>query len=602
MTRYAPVDPKQSFPALEEERPRALARGRHLRAPAPPSARARRSGASTRARRPPTASPAPTTSSRASSRTSTRATRRCAATTCPRKARLGLPRPAGRARGREGARDLLEGGDRGVRDRRVQRALPRVGLPLRRRLEPADRADRLLDRPRRPLRDDDNDYIESVWWSLRQIWDADRLYQGHKVVPYCPRCGTALSSHEVAQGYQDVVDPSVYVRLPVTDAGADLGPLEPGDNLLVWTTTPWTLISHAAVAVGPEIEYVARPRGRRRRGLRRRRARSPSGCSARAPRCSRAFPARRSRASATRRPSPTSRGEDFGPLGHTVLLARLRHDRGRHRPRPHRARLRRGRLPARRAVRDDAAEPGPARRHASTSASPTSRASSSTTTTRRSSRRFAQRAAVPRASTTSTPTRTAGAATRRSSTTRSRAGTSARPRSATGCSPRTSGSAGTPSTSSTAASASGWRATSTGRSRASATGARRCRSGSARARTATSASAPARSPTCASAARGEVPRGPAPPLHRRGRARLRELRRRDAPRRRGDRRLVRLGRDAVRAVPLPVRERGGVRASASRPTSSARRSTRPAAGSTRSSPSRCCCSTRPTTATASASA
>ena len=61
-----------------------------------------------------------------------------------------------------------------------------------------------------------DDYIESVWWALRQIWDAGRLYQGHKVVPYCPRCGTALSSHEVAQGYQDVVDPSVYVRLPVT--------------------------------------------------------------------------------------------------------------------------------------------------------------------------------------------------------------------------------------------------------------------------------------------------------------------------------------------------------------------------------------------------
>ena len=57
-----------------------------------------------------------------------------------------------------------------------------------------------------------NDYIESVWWSLRQIWDEGRLYEGHKVVPYCPRCGTALSSHEVAQGYADVEDPSVYVR------------------------------------------------------------------------------------------------------------------------------------------------------------------------------------------------------------------------------------------------------------------------------------------------------------------------------------------------------------------------------------------------------
>ena len=66
-------------------------------------------------------------------------------------------------------------------------------------------------------------YIESVWWSLRKIWDDGRLYQGHKVVPYCPRCGTALSSHEVAQGYEDVEDPSVYVKLPVRDPDAASG-------------------------------------------------------------------------------------------------------------------------------------------------------------------------------------------------------------------------------------------------------------------------------------------------------------------------------------------------------------------------------------------
>jgi isoleucyl-tRNA synthetase len=106
----------------------------------------------------------------------------------------------------------------------------------------------------------DNDYIESVWWALRRIWDSDRLYSGHRVVPYCPRCGTALSSHEVASGYKDVEDPSVYVRLPVTEpAPSDEipeSPLQPGDQLLVWTTTPWTLISNAAVAAGKEIEYV----------------------------------------------------------------------------------------------------------------------------------------------------------------------------------------------------------------------------------------------------------------------------------------------------------------------------------------------------------
>jgi isoleucyl-tRNA synthetase len=109
-----------------------------------------------------------------------------------------------------------------------------------------------------------NEYIESVWWSLRRIWDDGRLYEGHKVVPYCPRCGTALSSHEVALGYKDVEDPAVYVKLPIRSVPpGDERPetaLQEGDQLLVWTTTPWTLISNAAVAVGPEIEYVrARP-------------------------------------------------------------------------------------------------------------------------------------------------------------------------------------------------------------------------------------------------------------------------------------------------------------------------------------------------------
>jgi isoleucyl-tRNA synthetase len=106
-------------------------------------------------------------------------------------------------------------------------------------------------------------YIESVWWSLRKIWDDGRLYQGHKVVPYCPRCGTALSSHEVTYegSYRDVTDPSVYVKLPVREPAPE-SPLEPGDQLVVWTTTPWTLISNAAVAVGPDIDYArVRPQG-----------------------------------------------------------------------------------------------------------------------------------------------------------------------------------------------------------------------------------------------------------------------------------------------------------------------------------------------------
>jgi isoleucyl-tRNA synthetase len=94
-------------------------------------------------------------------------------------------------------------------------------------------------------------YVESVWWSLKQVFDKGLLVQDHRVTPYCPRCGTGLSDHEVAQGYYDVTDPSVFVRFPVTS-----GPLaELGAALLVWTTTPWTLISNTAVAVHPDVTY-----------------------------------------------------------------------------------------------------------------------------------------------------------------------------------------------------------------------------------------------------------------------------------------------------------------------------------------------------------
>jgi len=106
-----------------------------------------------------------------------------------------------------------------------------------------------LDDPYVTLEDD---YIESVWWSLKQLWDKGRLYEGHKVVPYCPRCGTALSSHEVALGYEDVKDPSIYVRFPLLgDDGS-----ESGESLLVWTTTPWTLPGNVAVAAAPEVTYM----------------------------------------------------------------------------------------------------------------------------------------------------------------------------------------------------------------------------------------------------------------------------------------------------------------------------------------------------------
>ena len=98
-----------------------------------------------------------------------------------------------------------------------------------------------------------NDYIESVWQLLKQIWDKGLIYQGYKVVPYDPRIGATLSSHEVAQGYREVEDPSVFVRFPVQG--------EKSTYFLVWTTTPWTLPSNLLLAVHPDVEYVWVKRG-----------------------------------------------------------------------------------------------------------------------------------------------------------------------------------------------------------------------------------------------------------------------------------------------------------------------------------------------------
>ncbi|GAI23946.1 unnamed protein product, partial [marine sediment metagenome] len=94
----------------------------------------------------------------------------------------------------------------------------------------------------------DNEYIESLWWILKQIWDKGLLYQDYKVVPYCPRCGTSLSSHEVAQGYQTVTEESITVKFELVD--------ESGTYVLAWTTTPWTLPGNVALAVNPDIDYI----------------------------------------------------------------------------------------------------------------------------------------------------------------------------------------------------------------------------------------------------------------------------------------------------------------------------------------------------------
>ena len=92
-----------------------------------------------------------------------------------------------------------------------------------------------------------NEFIESVWWIFSEIWKKGLIYEGSKVVPYCGRCGTALSSHEVAQGYEDITEDSIYVRFALKDKPLDL---------LAWTTTPWTLISNVGLAVGDHLDYV----------------------------------------------------------------------------------------------------------------------------------------------------------------------------------------------------------------------------------------------------------------------------------------------------------------------------------------------------------
>lgn len=94
----------------------------------------------------------------------------------------------------------------------------------------------------------ENNYIESVWWALKQMWEKELLYKGHRVTPYCPRCGTALSSHEVAQGYKDVKEATAFVKFKLKG--------EENKYILAWTTTPWTLPSNVALAVNQKYDYV----------------------------------------------------------------------------------------------------------------------------------------------------------------------------------------------------------------------------------------------------------------------------------------------------------------------------------------------------------
>ena len=90
--------------------------------------------------------------------------------------------------------------------------------------------------------------MESIWWVFKQLWERDLVYEGHKILPYCPRCATPLSNFEANQGYEEVEDPSITVRFRSTD--------EPNLWYLAWTTTPWTLPSNLALAVGSDLDYV----------------------------------------------------------------------------------------------------------------------------------------------------------------------------------------------------------------------------------------------------------------------------------------------------------------------------------------------------------
>ena len=257
--------------------------------------------------------------------------------------RVGHPRPPRRGRGREAARHQLQARDRGLRHRRVQRALPRLRVRVHEDWQAL--TERIgfwvdLDRAYRTL---DPTYIETVWWALKKIADKGLLYEGYKVVCCWPHGGTALSSHEVALGYKDVIDPSLYVRLPVVEDG---GPVQRGDELLVWTTTPWTLVANAAIAVDPELTYVrredGRPRGtgRARGGTRRARARrGRAGARSRS--------RRRAGRGALRAAVPVPGRPGVGGSAGTRCCSLTSSRRRRHGHRAHGDRLRRGRLPAR---------------------------------------------------------------------------------------------------------------------------------------------------------------------------------------------------------------------------------------------------------------
>ncbi len=355
------------------------------------------------------------------------------------------------------ARLQLEARDRGVRPRGVRRAAAARSSSSRPRSSPAGciRLGQWMDWG--------NDYftfsdtnIEYIWRFLKIVNERGWLYLGHRATAWCPRCGTSLSQHELTQSgvYQEKSDPSLFVRFPLLD--------RPGESVVIWTTTPWTLPANVAAAVNPEGEYGLRENGewvlasrfpddtfvRRVPGLGARRAALRGAV-------------RQPRAGRGRRASgrPVGRG-----------LAR-----GGHRDRPYRDRLRPRGLRARPLARAADAHARSTRRATSTTTTAGCTGSRRSRPPTRSSATSPSAASSSRPARTCTTTRTAGAATRRSSTASPTTGSSRSRACGPGCSRRTRRSSGCPSTW-----ASGWTtgcATwATGTSRAAATTGCRCRS------------------------------------------------------------------------------------------------------------------------------
>ena len=438
--RHRPVDPQQSLPRPRAGGPRALAGARRLpRVAAPP--RGRRAVGLLRGpadrERPPGRAPRPLARVQGhlsplqdhARATSSSARAAGTATACP--VEIAVEQQLG-------LKNKHEIEAYGIAEFNQQ--VPRVGLRVPRGLERADRAHRLLGRPRRRV-PHARPHVHRVGLvgaaaDLRQ-GPALRGPQGRAVLPALRH---RARRHEVALGYKDVIDPSVYVRFPVAEDG---GPLQRGDELLVWTTTPWTLVSNAAVAVHPELTYVRAKTGPLEAPVVLAEALVERVLGSRDVKILDRFPGAALDGVRYEPPFPYIPGQGVRRARPHGPARRLRHRRRRHRPRPHRDRVRRGRLPARRALRPERRQPGPARRHLR-------RADRQVRRALRQGRRPRPHRGPPRA-------RPAAARRglrarlpallalrrRRSSTTPSRPGTSRRRRCATGCSPPTRRSTGT---------------------------------------------------------------------------------------------------------------------------------------------------------------